>query len=71
MFKNTFVFRGARMAQSVERPPLDLSSGLDLGVVSSSPALGSTNGHEAYLNRKPFIFNPEEINTSAEARQVT
>ena len=30
------------MAQLVECPPLALSSGLDLGVVSSSLALGST-----------------------------
>ena len=30
------------MAQSVEHPTVDLSLGLDLGVVSSSPLLGST-----------------------------
>ena len=32
--------RGAWVAQSVERPTVDLGSGLDLMVVSSSPALG-------------------------------
>ena len=32
------------MAQSVERLTLDLSSGLDLRVVSSSPALDSVLG---------------------------
>ena len=32
------------MAQSVKRLTLDLSSGLDLKVVSSSPTLGSTLG---------------------------
>ena len=32
------------MAQSVKHPTLDLSSGLDLRVVSSSPALGSMMG---------------------------
>ena len=38
------------MAQLVEHPTLDLSSGLDLRVVSSSPVLGST------LGMKPFFF---------------
>ena len=33
-------FRGVWMAQLVERLTLDLSSGLDLRVMSSSPALG-------------------------------
>ena len=32
------------MAQSVKPPPLDLSSSLDLRVMSSSPALGSRLG---------------------------
>ena len=32
------------MAQSVKRPTLNLSSGLDLRVVSSSPMLGSVLG---------------------------
>ena len=32
------------MAQSVERPTLDLSSGPNLRVVSSNPALGTTLG---------------------------
>ena len=36
------------MAQSVEHPTLDLSSGLDLGVVSLSPTLG---GHGVYKNK--------------------
>ena len=34
------------MAQSVKRLTLDLSSGLDLRVMSSSPALGSRLGVE-------------------------
>ena len=38
--------RGARVAQSVKHPTLDLSSGLDLGVASSSPGLGSELGVE-------------------------
>jgi len=33
--------RGAWVAQSVERPVFDLSSGLDLRVVSSNPMLSS------------------------------
>ena len=40
------------MAQSVECPAFDLSSGLDLRVVSSSPALDSTLGVEPTLGRK-------------------
>jgi len=35
---------GAWVAQSAKCPTLDLSSGIDLGVMSSSPALGSTVG---------------------------
>ena len=34
------------MAQSVEHPTLRLNSGLDLGVVHSSPTLGSVWGSE-------------------------
>ena len=40
------------MAQSVEHPTLDLSSGLDLGVVSSSPTLGSTLDMESALKKE-------------------
>ena len=39
------------MAQSVECPTLDLSSGLDLRVVSSSPALGFILGVEPTLEK--------------------
>lgn len=38
------VLRGAWGTQSAERPALHLSSGLDLGFLSSSPASGSTLG---------------------------
>jgi len=38
--------RGTWVAQSVKHPTLDLSSGLDLRVVSSSSELGSTLGME-------------------------
>ena len=38
--------RGTRVAQLVKHPTLDLSSSLDLRVVSSSPALGSALGIE-------------------------
>ena len=43
------------MAQSVKCPTLDLSSGLDLRVMSSSPTLGSVLGtilNKAYLEKK-------------------
>ena len=40
---------GTRLAQLVKRPTLDLSPGLDLRVMSSSPGLGLHAGHEAYL----------------------
>ena len=38
--------RGIGVAQLVEGPTLELSSGLDLSVMSSSPALGSILGKE-------------------------
>ena len=38
--------RGTWGPESVKHPTLDLCSGLDLRVVSSSPALGSTLGVE-------------------------
>ena len=40
------------MAQSVEPLILDLSSGLNLGVVSSGPALSSVLGTEPALKTK-------------------
>ena len=40
------------MAQSVQRLTLDLSSGFDLRVMSSSPALGSTLIMEATLKKR-------------------
>ena len=40
------------MAQSIERLTLDVSSGLDLRVASSSPTLGSTLGVEATQKHK-------------------
>ena len=41
--QKVLVGRGA-WVESVKCPPLDLSSGLDLMVMSSSPTLGSTLG---------------------------
>jgi len=46
------VSRGAWVSQSVEHQTLDLSSGLDLRVVSSSPVLGFTLGVETALKKK-------------------
>ena len=43
---------GAWVAQSAKPPALDLSPGLDLSVVSSSPALGSTLGMEPTLKKR-------------------
>ena len=43
---------GTWVAQSVERLTLDLSSGPDLRVMSSSPALGSTLGIKPTLKKK-------------------
>ena len=40
------LWRGTWMAQLVEHPTLDLSSVVDLRVMSSSPALGSMLGVE-------------------------
>ena len=44
--------RGVGVAQLVKGPTLDLSSGLDLRVVSSSPALGSALGIKPTLKKK-------------------
>ena len=46
------VHQGAWVAQVVKCPTLDLSSGLDLRVISLSPALGSVLGVEAYFKKK-------------------
>ena len=45
---------GHRVAQSVRHPTLDLGSGLDLSVLSSSPVLGFGlhAGHGTYLKKK-------------------
>ena len=40
------------MAQLVKHPTLDLSSDIDLRVVSSSPVVGSTLGTELTLKKK-------------------
>ena len=42
---------GTSVAQLVKGATLDLSSGLDLGDVSSSPVLGSMLGVEAALKK--------------------
>jgi len=43
---------GTWAARSVKHPTLELSSGLDLRVVSSSPMLGSMLGVEPALKKK-------------------
>ena len=43
---------GHQVALLVKCPTLDLSSGLDLRIVSSSPALGSMLGMEPTLKKK-------------------
>jgi len=47
---------GTWEAQSVKRLTLDLNSGLDLRVVSSSPTLGSTLGMEPTLKKKCLLY---------------
>ena len=42
---------GAWVAQPLKHPTLDLSSGLDLGVVNSSPAWGSAPGVKPTLKK--------------------
>ena len=44
---------GVWVAQSVKHPPLDLSSSLDLRVMSSSLALGSVQGMKLTLKKLP------------------
>ena len=53
--------KGRLGAQSVEHLTLDLSSGLELGVVSSSPALGSTLHVEPIKKKKNNFHEVEEI----------
>lgn len=48
--------RGTWVAQSVGRPTLDVSSGLDFKVVSLSHALGSTLSVEPALKKKKKIW---------------
>ena len=43
---------GCLLAQSVKHPILDLGSGLDLMVVSSSPTLGSKLGMEKVILKR-------------------
>ena len=43
------------MAQSVKRMTLDLSSGVDLRVVSLSPTLGATPGVKPALKEITFL----------------
>ena len=50
------------MAQSARHPTLDLHTGLDLRVRSSSPALGSSLGVEPTLKKK--IKNKKKKNHS-------
>ena len=45
-----------RMAQSVKHPSLDLSSGLDLRVMSSSPTFGSTMGVVSTQKNKHILM---------------
>ena len=47
-------FRDIWVTQSVKYPTHDLSSGLDLKVVSSGPTLGSTLGVKKKTNRKVY-----------------
>ena len=50
--------RGVWVAYLVECLTLDLSSGLDLSVMSSSPALGPMLGMEPNLKKKNLSNNP-------------
>jgi len=51
------------VAQLVEHLTLDLSSGLDLRIVSSSPALGSMLGLEPTLKKKKKVtcYKPQNL----------
>jgi len=49
------------MAQLVKPPTLDLSSGLDLRVVTSSPTMGSTLGVVPTQKKKKKIYNCKAI----------
>jgi len=56
--------RGAWVAQSVKHLTLDLSSGPEHRVVSSSPTLGSTLGMEPTLKKKRFVYFLNDCYTS-------
>ena len=51
------ISRGAWVAGSVKHPTLDLSSGLDLRVLSSGPCVGLHAGRAAYLREKKKSFS--------------
>ena len=59
--------RGAWVTQSVKRPTLNLSLGLDLRVVSSSPTLASKLGMEREIGITLLIseFKAKHINGKA------
>lgn len=54
---------GAWVAQLVKRPTLDFSSGLDLKVMSSSPALGSILSMEPNFKKGGRVRVREEFCT--------
>ena len=55
------------MAQLLKLPTLDLSSGLDLRVVSSSPTLGSTLGVKSTYKKEK---NKKNIKKKGEINQT-
>ena len=57
-----FLQNAAWVAQPVKRPNLDLSSGLDLKVMSSSPTVGSMLGMEPTLKKESIsLISNNEI----------
>jgi len=60
-FKNACIWGGAWVALSVEHPTPDLSSGLGLRVLSSSPTLGSTLGMEPTYKMQNLRSHPRLV----------
>jgi len=56
-------FRGTWVAQSVKRPTLDSSLGLDLRVLSSGSTLGSMLGVEPTLKKKIVLSWWEKLSS--------
>ena len=77
-FKNNYIqkkkkknyIQGTWAAQSVKRPTLDFSSGLDLRVVSSSPVCWDPCWAQSLLQKSNYIKKIEKIRNTVPAQKL-